>query len=136
MAYGLKNINVLDLRPSTGIGVQLPFSTAGVFQTVYTTKDQLKYNIINYLLTNNRERIFNPNFGANIRAQLFKQVDQDTLDTLSTSIKAGIHQYFSNVVITKFDIVGDPQAHLLTVNFSYTIKNTGVSDNIIINING
>jgi phage baseplate assembly protein W len=136
MAYGLKNINVLDLRPSTGIGVQLPFSTPGVFQTVYTTQEQLKYNIINYLLTNNRERIFNPNFGANIRSQLFRQIEDPDIDALSVTIKAGIANYFSNIVITKFTIIGDPEAHSLTIEFSYKINNTGASDNIIINING
>ena len=82
MAYNLKQINVLDLRPSTGIGVALPFNTPAVFQTVYTTKEQLKYNIINYLLTNNRERLYNPNFGANIRSLLFEQISVDTFDTL------------------------------------------------------
>jgi hypothetical protein len=49
MAYNLRNINVLDLRSSTGIGVALPFNAPGVFKTVYTTKEQLKYNIINFL---------------------------------------------------------------------------------------
>ena len=64
MAYGLRNINVLDLRPSTGVGVGLPFNAPGVFRTVYTTKEQIKYNLINFLLTDKRERIFNPTFGA------------------------------------------------------------------------
>ena len=50
MAYNLRNINVLDLKPSTGVGVSLPFSNTTAFTTVYNTKDQLKYNIINYLL--------------------------------------------------------------------------------------
>lgn len=57
MAYNIKNINVLDLRPSTGIGVSLPFSNPAVFETVYTTKEQLKFNMINFLLTNKREII-------------------------------------------------------------------------------
>jgi hypothetical protein len=58
MAYNLRNINVLDLRPSVGVGVALPFNVPGVFKTIYTTKEQLKFNIINFLLTNKRERIF------------------------------------------------------------------------------
>ena len=60
MAYNVRNINVLDLRPSTGIGVSIPFSNPAVFETVYNTKDQTKYNLINFLLTDPRERIFNP----------------------------------------------------------------------------
>jgi len=58
MAYNLRNINTLDLKPSTGVGVGLPFNTPAVFTTIYTTKEQIKYNIINFLLSDRRERIF------------------------------------------------------------------------------
>jgi phage baseplate assembly protein W len=136
MAYNLRNINVLDLRPSTGIGVALPFNAPGVFRTVYTTKEQLKYNIINFLLTDNRERIFNPTFGANIRAKLFEQITQDTVDSLDTQIRAGIERYFPNVIITNLTFQVSPDTNTLKIQFSYTINNTGESDNVIIDING
>ena len=136
MAYNLKQINVLDLRASTGVGVALPFNTPAVFQTVYTTKQQLKYNIINFLLTDKRERIFNPSFGANIRSKVFEQITEDTVDSLDTQIRTGVSQYFPNVVITELTFGGKPDQNLLTIQFSYTINNTGESDNIIISLNG
>lgn len=136
MAYNLKQINVLDLRSSTGIGVALPFNTPAVFQTVYTTQEQLKYNIINFLLTDKRERIFNPNFGAGIRSKVFEQISVDALDNLEAQIRAGIEAYFPNVKITQLTFGGNPGENLLTIQFSYTIVNTGVSDNIIIDLNG
>jgi len=136
MAYNLKQINVLDLRPSVGVGVALPFNTPAVFQTVYTTQEQLNYNIINFLLTNNRERIFNPNFGANIRSQIFEQITNETADTLELLIRNGIAQYFPNVAITELTFGGDPDQNLLTIQFSYTLTNTGQSDTITINLNG
>jgi phage baseplate assembly protein W len=136
MAYNLKQINVLDLRPSTGVGVALPFNTPAVFQTVYTTKEQLKYNIINFLLTDKRERVFNPNFGANIRSKVFEQITADTVDSLDSQIRTGVNQYFPNVVITNLTFGGNPDENLLTIQFSYTISNTGESDNITISLNG
>ena len=136
MAYNLKQINVLDLRPSTGVGVALPFDTSAVFQTVYTTKEQLRYNIINFLLTNKRERIFNANFGASIREKLFEQITPDTIDSLDAQIRTGVQQYFPNVIITSLTFGGDPNQNLLTIQFSYTIKNTGESDNVTISLNG
>jgi phage baseplate assembly protein W len=136
MAYNLKQINVLDLRPSIGVGVALPFNTPAVFQTVYTTKEQLKYNIINFLLTNRRERVFNPNFGANIRNTVFDQISKETLDSLDAQIRAGMGQYFTNVIITSLTFGGDPDQNLLTIQFSYIISNTGESDNITISLNG
>ena len=134
MAYNLKQINVLDLRPSTGVGVALPFNTPAVFQTVYTKKEQLKYNIINFLLTDKRERIFNPSFGAGIRGQVFEQITGNTYDTLDLQIRSGIEQYFPNVAITELTFGGDPDQNQLTIQFSYSIKNTGESDNVIISL--
>lgn len=136
MAYNLRNINVLDLRPSTGIGVALPFNTPGVFKTVYTTKEQIKYNIINFLLTDRRERIFNPSFGANIRASLFQQLSEETLDDLDNTIRTGLVEYFPNITVTNLTFRVEPDENLLNIQFSYSINNTGESDNILISING
>lgn len=136
MAYNLKQINVLDLRSSTGVGVALPFNTPAVFQTVYTTQEQLKYNIINFLLTDKRERIFNPNFGAGIRSRVFDQISADTLDSLDMQIRAGIEAYFPTVRISELTFGGSPDRNLLTIQFSYVIKTSGVSDNITIDLNG
>ena len=136
MAYNIRNINVLDLRPSTGIGVSLPFNNPAVFQTVYNTKDQIKYNLINFLLTDPRERIFNPGFGAGIRNSLFEQITAETTDNLDALIRTGVENYFPNVVITALNFGADPNNNNLTINFSYTIRNTRESDNIILSING
>lgn len=136
MAYNLRNINVLDLRPSIGVGVALPFNSPGVFKTVYTTKEQLKFNIINFLLTNRRERIFNPNFGGDIRSQLFEQLSQETLDTLETQIRSGVELYFPNVVITNLSFIPNPDLNELRIQFSYTVNNTGDSDTVILDLNG
>ena len=136
MAYGLRNINVLDLKPSVGVGVGLPFDSPAVFRTVYTTKEQLKFNLINYLLTDRRERIFNPNFGANIRNKLFEQITESTVDDLDSQIRSGVQQYFPNVIITNLTFGGNPDQNTLTIQFSYTISNTGESDNVIISLNG
>ena len=136
MAYNVRNINVLDLRASTGVGVSIPFSNPAVFETVYTTKDQIKYNLINFLLTDPRERIFNPAFGAGIRGRLFEQMTNSTAEDLDALIRSGVERYFPNVVITDLSFGGDPNQNTLTVNFSYTIRNTRESDNIILSING
>jgi len=136
MAYNIRNINVLDLRKSTGIGVSLPFNNPAVFQTVYNTKDQVKYNLINFLLTDPRERIFNPIFGAGIRSKLFEQITDSTADDLDLLIRSGVERYFPNVVITQLIFGGNPNDNILTVNFSYTIKNTRESDNITLSIDG
>jgi phage baseplate assembly protein W len=105
MAYGLKKISPLDLRPSTAIGVKIPFDATAVFSSVYTTKDQIKYNIINYLLSDPRERPFVINFGAGLRARLFEQIDQYTFDDMKQSITTQLENYFPQIEIINLDII-------------------------------
>jgi phage baseplate assembly protein W len=80
--------------------------------------------------------LYNPSYGANLRAQLFEQITADTLDTLDVQIRAGIEGYFPNITITNLSFNPQPDQNLVVIQFSYKIKNTGVSDNVIISLNG
>ena len=55
MAIRIQNKNPLDINKRVAVGVSIPFNNDSVFTSTYTTIDQTKYNIINYLLTNNDE---------------------------------------------------------------------------------
>lgn len=133
MAYQVRNINPLDLQPSTGIGVAIPFSAKSVFTTVYTTQEQLKYNIINYLLTGRKERVFVPNFGAGIRDLLFENITQESIQNIENTVRSGIEINFPNINITQLFITTDVNRHTVSINFSYEIINTGIQDEININ---
>jgi len=134
MAYNLRNINTLDLKPSTGVGVGLPFNTPSVFTTIYTTKEQIKYNIINFLLSDRRERIFNPTFGAGLRSRLFEQITNQSNQALQDSIETSIQNYFPNIQITQLDVVSDPDRSSITVEFSYTLLASNEQDIITLNV--
>jgi phage baseplate assembly protein W len=134
MAYGLKQISSLDLRPSTGIGVKVPFSSTSVFTTVYTTKEQTKYNIINFLLTDKRERPLNPTFGAGLRSKLFEQISESTMDELEAYIANQVENNFPNVKVVELSVSGDPDRNSISIQFSYRITTTSETDtaNIVI----
>jgi phage baseplate assembly protein W len=134
MAYGLKQISPLDLKPSTAIGVKVPFQAQNVFTSVYTTKDQLKYNIINYLLTDPRERPFNPNFGAGLRARLFEQIDQYTFEDMKQSIRTQMENQFPQIQITTLDIIGNPDYNSINIKFSYRLLRSNENDSVILTI--
>lgn len=134
MAYGLKKISVVDLRPSTGVGVAIPFSAPNVFSTVYTTKDQTKYNLINFLLTDPRERPFNPNFGAGLRARLFEQINIDTFDDIQQSLKTQIENNFPNVQIVNLDVTGQPDYNIINIKFSYRLLRSNENDSVTLTI--
>lgn len=134
MAYGAKNISYLDLRPSTAIGVKLPFNSPSVFTSVYTTKEQTKYNIINFLLTDRRERIMNPGFGAGLRSRLFEQITTTTTDELEQSISVQIENNFPNIEVIELMVTGQPDYNSINIRFSYRLKSTSETDtaNIVI----
>ena len=134
MAYGLKQISSLDLKPSTGIGVKVPFSSTSVFTTVYTTKEQTKYNIINFLLTDKRERPLNPTFGAGLRSKLFEQISESTIDELEVYIANQVENNFPNVQVVDLSVSGDPDRNSISIQFSYRITTTSETDtaNIVI----
>ena len=46
MAFNVKNINPLDRQPRKAIGVDLPFSGDGVFNSTFQTKDAFFPTII------------------------------------------------------------------------------------------
>ena len=133
MAYQVRNINPLDLRPSTGIGVSIPFSSKSVFNTVYTTQEQLKYNIINYLLTGRKERVFNPNFGAGIREFLFENIQSDNIENIEISIRSNLEINFPNINILELYITSNIDDNTFNIVFGYEIINTGIVDEININ---
>ena len=134
MAYGLKKISVVDLRPSTGVGVKIPFDAENVFSTVYTTKDQTKYNLINFLLTDPRERPFNPTFGAGLRARLFEPIDQVSFEDIKDSIRTQIEANFPNVQIVTLDIIGNPDYNSINIKFSYRLLRSNENDSVTVAI--
>jgi phage baseplate assembly protein W len=107
---------------------------SSVFTSVYTTKDQLKYNIINYLLTDPRERPFNPNFGAGLRARLFEQIDQYTFEDMKQSIRTQIENQFPQIQITTLDIIGNPDYNSINIKFSYKLLRSNENDSVILTI--
>lgn len=134
MAYGIKNISPLDLKKSVSIGVKLPFSADNVFTRVYTSKEQLKYNLINFLLTDRRERVFVPNFGAGLRKKVFEQITQDTAEELQASLVTQIENYFPNVRVEELLVEGKPSDNTIRIRFSYSILNTNDDDFIILDV--
>jgi phage baseplate assembly protein W len=134
MAYGLKQIPVVDLKPSTAVGVAIPFQAPNVFTQVFTTAEQTKYNMINFMLTDRRERPFNPNFGAGLRSRLFQQMTQDDLDALKQSVSSQVEAYFPNVQVNSLEIIGDPDSYTITITMTYSLKNLRTTDSLVVGI--
>ena len=124
-----------DLRPSVGIGVDIPFNKPGVFTSNYQTKDAIKNNLINYFLTNTGERFMNPDFGGGLKNFIFEQISTNNISNLKNRIQDQLNAFFTRINVLKFDILTDPDQYTITVLLKYSIKNTGMVDSITIDFN-
>lgn len=130
MAFNAKKIAPLDFKPSTGIGVDLPFSNRTAFSTTYTNREAIRNNLINWFLTNQGERPLNPEFGGNLRRFLFEQISNQTLDFIEDEIQSNLQLYFSNIIVESLDILSQPDSNAILIAFKYSISDTQERDEI------
>jgi hypothetical protein len=130
MARIIQSKNPIDLQPSRAVGFGFPLDGDAVFIPTFTTREQTKANLLNYLLTNKGERVFRPNFGANLRNLLFENIQDSTMDDLEASIQSDISFFFPNVVVKKLKFNNDPDRNEINFTLTYQIVNMGVEDDL------
>lgn len=133
MAYRISKIDPLDLQARKAVGVNIPFSNGNVFSSNYQTKEAVKNNIINFLLTGKSERFMNPNFGSNIRNLLFENINEGALDATSTSLKQELEVYFPQIVVNELTINPQQDRNAVNITFAYQLRFTNIADTVSIN---
>ncbi len=137
MAQIINNRYPLDSQKRKAIGFGFPLDGNAVFVPTYTTRKQIQANLLNFILTNKGERVFNPNFGGNLRTLFFQQIDEITEDQLITIIQEGINTYFPTVQVKeiKFDKEnGQTDRNVIQFNLIYQIQNFGIEDELNISL--
>ena len=130
MAFNPQLINPIDLNPNLAVGVNLPFSGPSVFTSNYLTSDAIKNNLINYFLTNPGERPLNPTFGGGLRAFIFQQILENSLDGLKENVSLKLETYFPNVIINSLDVLKRDDENSVVVQLKYSIANSNINDNL------
>ncbi len=130
MAFGAQQIFPIDFNKSAAVGVDIPFSTPGVFRPNYTTAAAIKNNLINYFLTNPGERPLNPTFGGGLRAFIFEQITDDNLDFLEEKIQSDLNTFFPNVTVGDLEILRQEDTNTITVLLTYSVINTNINDTL------
>jgi phage baseplate assembly protein W len=133
MAYGARRIYPIDLATSKAVGVSLPFNGNAVFKPTYTTKEAIKTNLINFLLTGQGERVFNPGFGAGLRKFVFQQISTQGVSEIENYILSVIEKYFPNIQGV-VQIQSTPDRNTILITITYSIVNTGINDTAQINL--
>ena len=131
-------INTIDLpeQDKVAIGVTLPFDGPAVFNSSYTSKDEVISNLINLLLTSPGERLMEPAFGVGIRDLLFEQyIDKESLKNKMID-QAAIFLpeiEIADIFIKRVNMETTPEIHTLSISLYYRVLSDKSMDAIEIN---
>jgi len=130
MARILENRTPIDSTARKAVGFGFPLNGPAVFVPTYTTREQTKANLINYLLTNQGERVFNPTFGADLRNLVFENIIDVTSEELQERIQNDIRNYFPQIVVEEIKFDNNPDRNTINFTLTYNILNFGITDDI------
>ncbi len=115
-------IDPLDLNTRKALGVRIPFNKKNIFDFNYTTKDQIKSNLINLLLTSPGERFHEPTYGVGMRDYLFEQNSEEMsskIGSLKKIISKKLSTHIPQIRLNTLKV--SPNNNNLIVNINYTI---------------
>jgi len=128
-------VNPLDLQGNIAIGVSLPFNgLSGPFNSTYSTKDQIKSNLINLLLTNKGERIMNPEFGCDLKRTLFEGITESTSELIKNLIITNIKIIIPEIQLTEILVENASQYNnnAISVTVKYKIRISQNADQVTV----
>jgi phage baseplate assembly protein W len=125
-------VNPLDLQKNIAIGVALPFNAPGVFESTFTTKDQIKSNLINLLLTTRGEIIMNPLFGTGLRNFLFEGITESNIENLKQDLNNSIEIFIPEITVLSLDIIPNSDFNTISLYVNYVLKISNTPDQITV----
>ena len=125
-------VNPLDLQKNIAIGVALPFDAPGVFRSTYTTKDQIKSNLVNLLLTDIGERVMNPGFGTNLRRFIFEGITETNIEELRLSLISSISIYIPEITVQNITVTPNADYNLVSLSVDYILNISNTPDQVTV----
>jgi hypothetical protein len=117
----------VNLDKTTQVGISLPMNSSGVFPTTLSNREQIKSNLLNYILTNKGERLYRPEFGTDIRKKLFEpNVEFEVFkQVLFNDIGK---QFIEEIDLEDIIIESDIKTEVVKIAIVYTLKSEFESD--------
>ena len=118
-----RSVREIDRNEDKYVGIRFPldYSPEGFFYKTKTVLEQSKANLRNLLLTTPGERIFQPDFGSNLKNLVFEQRENISEDIEST-IRTSVDRYLSYInIINVFTIQESNQVNV-QVEFSVPLN--------------
>ena len=130
MAQIIQNKYPIDTEARRAVGFGFPLNGDAVFVPTFQTRDQIKANLVNYLLTNRGERVFNPNFGADLRNLLFENVSDTTTEDLRERIQNDINSFFPEVQVKQVVFDNIPDSNTINFTLTYQVVLFGIEESV------
>jgi phage baseplate assembly protein W len=126
-------VDPLDLQKNIAIGISLPFNgPSGPFNSTYSTRDQIKSNLINLLLTEKGERVFNPEFGLGLKKLLFEGITEDISGVIEDMIVSATTIFLPQVQIQNITVTPQQDINSISITVNYLLPISGTSDQITV----
>jgi hypothetical protein len=123
----MANVREIDRDDDIYVGIEFPldYSQEGFFRKTKTIRQQVKSNIRNLLLTEKGERVFQPNFGSNLKSLLFEQITPTTLENIENNIRESLSTWLPYVNVNNLVAVQDDRnlnQILISLEYSTTLE--------------
>lgn len=125
-------VNPLDLQKNIAIGVSLPFNKP--FSSTYTTKDQIKSNLVNLLLTDIGERVMNPLFGCNLKRFIFEGITETNIENLKANLLNSISIFVPEITVIEIAIAPNVDYNLIDLSVNYVLNISNTPDQVTIQL--
>ena len=105
--------------------INITFKKHPITNDLVVSKDAsaIKQSIVNLLLTNKGERLFQPEYGSDIRSQLFEPLDYATAASIKSSILYSLSTF-------------EPRINVLNINIFLNYADNGFNVDMTYKING
>ena len=131
LIQNIKRINPLDLNNNVRIGVAFPLNDKNMTSGTQTTKEQLKANLLNLLLTVPGERLNHPTYGIGLKGQLFENSIDEV--TLQENINGQLAFWIPEIIITDISLKQNIDQYRVSLTLTYSITLDETEDSIQIN---
>lgn len=89
-----------------------------------TNESAVKRSIINLLLTDQDERLYQPNVGANLKYLLFEPADSQTLALMRDHIMNCLDKYEPRIRVLDLQLETTPDEHQINVTLKFALVNS------------
>tara|TARA_B100000963_G_C22634787_1_gene676978 strand:+ start:1996 stop:2388 length:393 start_codon:yes stop_codon:yes gene_type:complete len=108
--------------------ININFKRHPVTNDLVVSKDAsaVKQALISLLLTNRGERLFQPDYGSDIRSQLFEPLDYATAANIKRSIFDTVKTFEPRIRITSLDCFPNFEDNGFSVEMSYNVVGSDI----------